>query len=341
MPLVKFLGCKISSLIPWATVVMPVRKCRATVGRSLDALLRQKVPGRCEIIFVCDMRDDDSLEVIRNHPLAAKWDIIEIFHPGRGLAQAYNLGWKAARSPYIFNMHSDCYPADDDAMIRAVDWLEREGALAVLPLNDIPQGDWDVMSFWDRVTSSQFRHARPAHALMGKFDLIRRDALEKVGGFDEARFFSSAEDADMIELLCAIGKYTCSDILVIHAHQHPPGAKFNSALRKHFQQGEGSGALFRKYCFSLNFIRRAWMIIGVDLLKLLLLIGLFIPPVSLYAAGLMLLLSIYYARWAMLTRDWRVVLIPFAVSLMFAYHAIAMVRGFIRGRQSFDYIKSK
>jgi len=326
---------------PWATVVMPLRKCRATVGRSLDALLRQKVPARCEIIFVCDQPDDDSLEVVRGHPLAAKWDFVEIFHPGRGLAQAYNLGWKAARSPYIFNMHSDCYPVDDDAMIRTVNWLECEGALAVQPLNDIPQDDWAKMSFWDRVTSSQFRHAKPSNALMGKFDLIRRDALQRIGGFDEARFFSSAEDADMIEMILGIGKLANSDVLVIHAHLHPPHGAFKSALRKHVQQGEGSGALFRKYCFSLSFFRRAWVIMGLNGLKLILLIGIFIPPISLYAAALMLLLSIYYARWAMLTRDWRVVLIPFAVSLMFAYHALAMVRGFVRGRQSFDYIKAK
>jgi len=57
------------SPIPWVSVVMPIRKCRATVARSLDSLLRQKVPGQCEMIFVCDMPDDDSLEIIRNHPL--------------------------------------------------------------------------------------------------------------------------------------------------------------------------------------------------------------------------------------------------------------------------------
>jgi len=49
-----------------------------------------------------------------------------------------------------------------------------------MPLIDIPQGDWHKMSFWDRVTSSQFRNAKPAHGLSGKFDLIRRDALEKM-----------------------------------------------------------------------------------------------------------------------------------------------------------------
>jgi GT2 family glycosyltransferase len=332
---------KPEDLMPWATVVMPIRKCRETVARSLDALLRQKVPARCEIIFVSDQPDDDSLSVVRQHPLREHWDFIEISHPGRGLAQAYNLGWKKARSPYIFNMHSDCYPADNDAMIRLVDWLEREGAAGVMPLNDIPQGDWESMSLWDRVTSAQFRHAKPAHALMGKFDLIRREALEKIGGFDEARFFSSAEDADMVELLWAVGKIAMSDVIVIHAHQHPPKSAFKATLRKHMQLGEGTGALFRKYWHSWAFFKRAWPIIGVNVLKLVLLIGIFIPPISLYAAVLMLLLSVYYARWAMLSRDWRVVLIPFAVSLMFAVFAVAMVRAFVRGRQSFDYIKAK
>jgi glycosyltransferase involved in cell wall biosynthesis len=320
---------------------MPVRKCRATVARSLDALLRQKVAGPCEIIFVCDQPNDDSLEVIRRHPLLKSWQSTEIFRPGRGLAQAYNLGWQAAHSSHIFNMHSDCYPVDDDAMVRLVAWMERDKAVAVMPLNDIPQGDWESMSFWDRVTSAQFRHAKPAHALMGKFDLLSREALEKLGGFDEEHFWSAAEDADIIERLWTVGKISFSDVVVVHAHQHPPDAAFVSTLRKHTQAGEGAGALFRKYWRNVPFLRRAWPIVAVNVLKLVLLIGIFIPPISLYALALLLLLSAYYGRWAMLGRDWRVALIPFAVALMFSFSAVAMVRSFIRGRQSFDYLKQK
>jgi glycosyltransferase involved in cell wall biosynthesis len=326
---------------PWASVVMPIRQCRVTVGRSLDSLLRQKTPGPCEIIFVCDQPDDDSLEVIRSHPLMTQWHSVEIFRPGRGLAQAYNLGWHAARAKYVFNMHSDCYPVDDDAMVRTVGWLEREGALAVRPLNDIPQGDWETMSFWDRVTSSQFRHAKPSHALMGKFDLFRRETLERLGGFDEEHFWSAAEDADILARLLAIGKIANSDVVVIHAHQHPPEAAFVSTLRKHMQGGEGAGALFRKYWRSRAFLRRAWPIVVLHGLKLVLLVGIFIPLISLYALAAMLLLSIYYARWALLSKDWRVVVAPFAVALMFSVFAVAMMRAFIRGRQSFDYLKRK
>jgi GT2 family glycosyltransferase len=330
-----------SQPIPWASVVMPIRKCRATVARSLDSLLRQKTPGPCEIIFVCDKPDDDSLEVIRNHPLLKQWQSTEIFHPGRGLAQAYNLGWRAARAKYIFNMHSDCYPVDDDAMIRLVNWLEREKAPAVEPLNDIPQGDWEKMGFWDRVTSGRFRNVKPVHGFQGKFDLLRRDVLEKLGGYDEEHFWSAAEDADIVERLWSIGNIAFSDVVVIHAHQHPPDAAFVSTLRKHTQMGEGTGALIRKYWRSPAFWGRAWIIVGWNVLKLLLLICLFIPPITLYALGLMLLLAVYYARWALLVKDWRVLVAPFGVALMFSFCAVAMVRAFIRGRQAFDYLKQK
>jgi len=330
------------SISTWVSVVMPIRKCRATVGKSLDALYRQEVPSRCEIIFVCngyEDEEDDSIELIRAHPLLAKWDAVEIYGPGKGLAGSYNLGWKAARSKYVVFMHSDCYPVDDDALLRVVKCLERENALAVQPLVGIPQGDWETMSFWDRVTSSQFRHAKPEHGLGGKFDLFRRDVLEKLGGYDEEHFFSAAEDADMHERLCVLGKTACSDVLVIHAHKHPPSTRFSSTLRKSAQLGEGSGALFRKYCLSPVFIRRAYVIIGLNGLKLAFLVGIFIPPVSIYSAVLMLLLATYYGRWAMLSRDWRVPLIPFAVSLMFAVFAVSMVKAFLLGQQSFDYVR--
>jgi len=261
------------------------------------------------------------------------------------MAQALNLGWRAARSQYILNTHSDCYVADENSLVRMVEWLERNNAQGVEPMIDIPQGDWEVMSFWDRVTSAQFRNAKPAHGLAGKFDLLRRDALEKVGGYDEEHFFSAGEDADMVEKLWSIGTIAFSDVVVVHAHLHPPNARFKSALRKHTQLGEGTGALLRKRWHSLEFMRRAWLIVGLNGLKLLLVagvvVGIFFPPVWLYALVLLLLLSIYYASWSLLSRDWRVVLIPFAVSVMFAFFAVAMVRAFIRGRQSFDYIKAK
>jgi hypothetical protein len=199
------------------------------------------------------------------------------------------------------------------------------------------------MNFWDRVTSSQFRHAKPAHGLAGKFDLMRRDALEKIGGFDEQRFFSAAEDADMVEQVRRIGKLAASDVVVIHAHLHPPASRFISVLRKQAQYGEGAGALVRKYVSSFDFFRRAFFILALNGLKLALFIGLFVWPiswpVSLGSLILLLLLATYYGRWAMLTPDWRAPLIPFAVSLMFSINALSIVRGFIQGRQTFHYHK--
>lgn len=324
---------------PWASMVVPIHSCRNTVVKSLDGLFRQQVPWWCEVIFVADTIKDDTMELIHNHPLAKKWEVVEIHKPGRGLAEGYNLGWKAARSNFVFFMHSDCYPVDNDAMVHMVQWLDKEKSLGVMPLIDIPQNDWFKMNFWDRVTSSQFRHAKPAHGLAGKFDLIRRDALEKVGGFDEKRYFSAAEDADMVEQLSQIGKVAASNVVVIHAHLHPPASRFISVLRKQAQYGEGAGALLRKYFYSSDFIRRAFFILAVNALKLVLFIGLFIWPLTPYALVLLLLLAAYYGRWAMLTRDWRAPLIPFAVALMFSINALSLVRGFIQGRQSFHYHK--
>lgn len=330
-----------SRAVPWVSIVIPIHSCRATIGKTLDGLDEQKVPAPCEIIFLRDIIKDDTLEIIRAHPLASRWDMVEIDRPGGGLAAAYNLGWRAARSRYVLLMHPDCYPANKDALQRQVDWLEREGALAVEPLIDIPQGDWDSMSFWDRVTSSQFRHAKPAHGLAGKFDLYRREVLEKVGGFDDVHFFSAAEDADMVLRLMKVGTIAYSDVVVVHAHIHPPASRFISTLRKQAQVGEGAGALLRKHGFAWAFAPSAFPITAVNGLKLGLLVGAFVPilPVSLCSIALMLLLATYYGRWAMLTRDWRVVLIPFAVSLMFSVYALSMVRGFVLGRQSFHYAR--
>jgi GT2 family glycosyltransferase len=309
--------------------------------QALDALARQKTSGACELILVCDTITDGTLELVHSHPLAVKWTVVEIHHPGRGLAQAYNIGWKAARSEYVFFMHSDCYPVSDDAMLRHVACLDCEKALAVQPLVDIPQEDWDTMSFWDRVTSSQFRNSKPRPQFGGKFDLVPRDTFDKVGPFDEQRFFSAVEDSDMVERLLSAGRLATSDVVVIHAHVHPPDAKFRYILRKQAQLAEGTGALFRKYWFSFALTRRWIPITALNATKLFLPMGLLIPPISPYCAVLLVLVALYYARWAMLTRDWRVAIIPLAVPLMFAVFGVGLIRGFIAGRQTFDYIKPK
>jgi hypothetical protein len=110
-------------------------------------------------------------------------------------------------------------------------------------------------------------------------------------------------------------------------------------LRKQAQYGEGGGALIRKNVHSFDFLRRASVILALNFTKLTLLICLFIWPLTPYAAILLLLLSAYYGRWAMLSKDWRAPLVPFAVSLMFSINALSMVRGFIQGHQSFHYHK--
>jgi hypothetical protein len=94
--------------------------------------------------------------------------------------------------------------------------------------------------------------------------------------------------------------------------------------------GEGTGALLCKYWRFAFFLRRYYLLIGFNSLKLIFLVGIFVPPVSAYFAILMLLHATYYSR-AMLSRDWRVSLIPFAVSLMFAVFAVSMAKPFLLG----------
>lgn len=322
----------------WISVVIPLRDSRKSIGKALDGLHHQKLAGRCELILVCDLIHDDTLELIHNHPLAKDWSVVEITKPGRGLAEGYNLGWKAARAPQVLFMHSDCYPIADDAMLQMCETLRRESAVAVKPLVATPDGDWETMSFWDRVTSARFYPARPEHNLLGKFDLFDRAALEKIDGFDQQRFLSSTEDADITVRLLAIGKIVAADVVVIHAHLHPPEAKFKAVLRKQGQTGEGFGALVRKHGLVFAFTGGMLPVTAINLLKLVLPIAVFIPPVSLYAAILLALLSLYYVRWAVFTADWRVVVLPVAIPLIFLAYGVATIRGYCRGRQAFDYV---
>ena len=81
------------------------------LAACLDALARQTIRDRVEVIVVDDGPDDATAEV------AGRYDVRLIRHPqNRGLAAARNTGIEAATAPVVAFTDDDCVPADD--------WLE-------------------------------------------------------------------------------------------------------------------------------------------------------------------------------------------------------------------------
>lgn len=145
-----------------------------------------------------------------------------------GLANAYNEGIKKAKGNIIITIHSDCVPFENDALNKLIKPFEDEGI--VLTYAWVKEEDRND-KYYPEVPD-------------GKLNAFRKNALEKVGLFDEKTFFTGGEDVDIWLKLKRIGKILKVNTGVLHTH---PNYRGNKTLDKRKQNGQINGCLFKIY----------------------------------------------------------------------------------------------
>lgn len=317
------------------SIIIPFRNSETTLKRTLDSLSEQTVDRPVELLLVDDHSTDSSIMLARAHPISQRWSVRVVPNDLGGLANAYNLGWRAARYEIVVVMHSDCFVTSPLALRLLTEPLEQNGVVASQPSHALPGADWDKMSFWDRVANARYV-GKEGHNLCGKFDAFRRAALEKIDGFDARRFFSAGEDNDISIRLRQVGVIVNSQASVIHAHDYPKTARLMSLFTKQAQLGQGMGALIRKHWNHL-LAPELRFYVAIHSIKALLLAGLFVAPVRWWCLVLLLALGAYYSWRAMCTADIRVIAVPFVNIVLFAVFVEFTVIGMCLGRQTFYY----
>jgi len=315
-----------------ASFVLPAKDSGNTIGKTLEAIERQNLPSGSEIILVDDHSTDNTVNLTMNHPVSTSARIRLINNEASGLANAYNLGWQAASNECIIFMHPDCYVERPDALASMQAKLAQEGTVAALSKTILPTDEWKKMSFWSKVAGARYV-GKKQYGMGGKFDAIRRSALEHIGGFDSVHFHGAGEDIDIGYRLRQIGQILPTDVEVVHAHEHPEKLSILYLLRKQAQLGQGWGAILRKYGKHPNKSKAPYL----HTLKAVLFVSLLIPPLSIYSASALLLLGAAYSWKALLLPDWRIVLIPFLNVLQFAVFLGATLVGIIKGTQVARY----
>ncbi len=184
------------------SVVIPTYNRSASLQRLLRALANSAVPaGGMEVVVV----DDGSTDETRSVALAA--EVRCLTQPNYGPAAARERGWRSTQGDVVVFLDDDVVP-EPEAVIAMADALgdgvDGVGA-AILPLNDrgvishYMQADGLVDH---RVVKGDVRWLITAAAA------FRREALERVGGFDLTFPRAAGEDVDltlrMIEAGCAL-----------------------------------------------------------------------------------------------------------------------------------------
>jgi GT2 family glycosyltransferase len=177
-------------------------------------------------VFVVDNASPDgSLEAVNDLALTA----IQLSENG-GFAHGVNAGWRGGSAPYVLLLNPDARINGDslDALVSALEEVPRRGAVAPRIVDDDGSLDWSQRRY-PRLRSTYAR-ALFLHRLFPRADwtdelirdeeaytrrgspdwvsgacvLLRREALEQVGGLDEG-FFMYAEDIDLCKRLRSAG----------------------------------------------------------------------------------------------------------------------------------------
>lgn len=192
---------------PLASIIVPNRNGARVLDRCLRQLQAQDHEA-FEIIVVDDASTDDSVRVAERHLDGERLTIVRS-HRNRGLGVARNLGLRHARGQHIAYIDVDGFAAPD-WLRQGVTHLERNpslGAVASLVFFDgnrtVLNGAGATMNRFgygeDHGFNEPLEYARlPREVVypMGCGLIARREALERVGGFDPL-LTNYYDDADL------------------------------------------------------------------------------------------------------------------------------------------------
>ena len=179
-------------------IVIPVRDRADLLGRCLDSLKGQKVQdGKWEVLICDDGSTEEMAEVV---------GLFNSFLPNlrllrqspRGPAAARNMGFRSSSANIFVCLDSDiiCGPNYISRMVYALetnpDWVAAEATL--LPRD----GRSSILLDAPENRGGTYPSGASAY---------RREALERVGGFDEEFLLPACEDADLAARLIQLGKY--------------------------------------------------------------------------------------------------------------------------------------
>lgn len=163
----------------------------------------------------------------------------------QGLAKAYSLGVRHSRSPIIVFMHQDVVAENTRSACELVGRFHDVDVVAVGHRNlkwkpgSTEGASIALLSF---LAATQYKEAT---GWDGKFDGVRREAFQLVGGFNDQKFRSAGEDGDLIRRLSKVGKIVNSSAGVYHL-QTADNFGWVDLFGKRFQYAEASGALRRQ-----------------------------------------------------------------------------------------------
>jgi len=237
------------------SIVVPVYNAEKTLKDCIYSLLKMDYKDY-EIIFVDDGSTDSSKKIITD--FANKYEHIRLLEQmHRGPASARNLGIRNSSGKIVFFTDSDC--------IVPINWVKSileyfgDKSIGAVGGSLTPVSTNSIYEVFDQKrrenlygTKKKFVDALPTCNLA-----VRREILEKIGGFDESFKYASAEDYDLCYRIRRFGYKILYVPKISVMHHHPQN--FKTILRKGYIHGKEFIKLRRKYEKNLYFDIRMFL----------------------------------------------------------------------------------
>ena len=203
---------------PRVSAVIPVYRDAARAMELVRVWQALQVSSgiAAEMILVDDGSGDGSADVLEQQ--VGKAATVLRLPENRGRSGACNAGAKVARGEFLLIMDCDCRPVHPDFLQRHLDGF-RPGVVAT---NGPVVGDG--RGFWHdyQARASARRAAQRLRGIWYSCStqnmLVRRDAFEQVGGFDETYRTYGFEDRDLLLRLGALGSVEWAGDAVVEHH---------------------------------------------------------------------------------------------------------------------------
>ena len=200
--------------------VIPAYNEEALIGRCLDAVLAELARGDydADVVVVNNASTDGTAEIVRRYPTVRLVD-----EPRKGLVRARQAGLEATQGDIVANIDSDCALSKGwiDKVLRE---FKRDDRLVALsgPFHYDGLGSvkhFAIMTYYVAgygIYLLQSRVLRSGAMLQGGNFVVRRSAMEAIGGFDTSIEFYG-EDTDVARRIIKVGKVKWTFRLPVHS----------------------------------------------------------------------------------------------------------------------------
>ena len=275
------------TVLPFFSLILPVKNEESVVGRLLEAFSRLSYPvDRFEVIVVDDGSVDGTADICGG--FAERVGNVRVLRRevSSGKANALNYGLKFCRGDIVGVFDADNVVAKD-ALVNVVKYFDDPGVSAVQgrihSINSHENMLTQFIAYEDAVWSEAYLRGKEELGLFvslrGCCEFVRRDVLERLGGFDEKTL---AED---IEISARLTKesYRVRYAHDVWAWQENP-ARLKPYLRQRTRWFRGHLEVAFRYGRLLSHVNRRTVDAEVTL---------FLPLVAIAS-----MLSFWIASWA-------------------------------------------